>query len=82
MIEKLLFWNIRSVKTQKAFDRLIDLNKRQQYSFIALMEPFQGDSELDQYKRKLGFQKAHCNCSSKNWVFWYEEWESTHVLDT
>lgn len=55
MAEKLLFWNIRSIKTQKAFDRVIDLNKRHPYLFFTLMEPFQGESELEQYKSRLGF---------------------------
>jgi len=71
MIEKILFWNIRSVNAQKSFERLMDLNKRHRYSFIALMEPFQNPSELDEYKRKLGFEHAGVNSSGKIWgVFW------------
>ncbi|KAG5600047.1 hypothetical protein H5410_031417 [Solanum commersonii] len=57
----MIFWNIRSINTQKSFERLLDLNKRHHYSFIALMEPFQNSSELEHLKRKLGFDKAGVN---------------------
>jgi len=81
MIEKALFWNIRSVRSHKALDRLIDLNKRHRYKYIALMEPFQGPHELEQYKRRLGFQNAFCNCSAKIWIFWDEDWTWEVVRD-
>lgn len=47
MIDKIIISNIRSVNTQNAFERLTMLNRRHQYSLIALMEPFQGPEELD-----------------------------------
>lgn len=81
MIGKAIFWNIQSVKTQKAFDRLIDLNKRHHYKYIALMEPFQDPQEIEKYKRRLGFQHAYCNCSSKIWIFWVEEWQGEILRD-
>jgi len=62
MIGKTIFWNIRSVKSQKAFERLMGLNRRHKYNFIALMEPFQDPQELEQYKRRLGMLNAYCNC--------------------
>lgn len=65
MIDKLFFWNIRSVRTQKAFERLIDLNKKYQYSFISLIDPFQEVSKIDQYVRRSGFINAFCNSTSK-----------------
>ncbi|KAG5624598.1 hypothetical protein H5410_009816 [Solanum commersonii] len=34
MIDKVLFWNIRSVKSQNYFKRVIDLNIRHHYSYI------------------------------------------------
>ncbi|KAK4710274.1 hypothetical protein R3W88_004787 [Solanum pinnatisectum] len=82
MIGKIIFWNIRSVNTQKAFERLIDLNRRHQYSFIALMEPFQGPQELEQYKIKLGFNHSFCNCSAKIWIFWEEGWNVQIIKDS
>lgn len=71
MIGKIIFWNIRSVNTQKSFERLIDLNKRYHYAFVALMEPFQDPSELDNFRRKLGFDNAGVNCSGKIGFFRY-----------
>ena len=41
MIEKLLFWNITLVSSQHSFE-LIDLNKRNKFAYIALMESFKG----------------------------------------
>ncbi|KAG5631133.1 hypothetical protein H5410_002850 [Solanum commersonii] len=79
--EKLIFWNIRSVKSQKAFGRLVDLHRRHQYSYIALLEPFQGPEELEHYKRQLGFQNAMENLSSKIWISWNEELLSQVVKD-
>lgn len=45
-----MFWNIRSVNTQNAFERLTDLNKIHYYSFMALIEPFMELEVIDQYK--------------------------------
>lgn len=70
MIEKDFFWNIRFVNTQKSFGRLTDLSMRHHYSFIGLMEPFQDLLELDQYKRKLGFENVMVNYSGKTWIFY------------
>ncbi|KAK4708984.1 hypothetical protein R3W88_029909 [Solanum pinnatisectum] len=81
MIGKAIFWNIRFVKYQKAFERLWDLNKRHKYNFIALMEPFQGPQELEQYKRKLGMDNAYCNSSYKIWLFWVDDWKGQVVRD-
>lgn len=43
----------------------MNLNRRYHYPFIALMEPFQAPSELDQFKRRLGFNNAGVNTSGK-----------------
>ncbi|KAH0705857.1 hypothetical protein KY285_010386 [Solanum tuberosum] len=82
MISKILFWNIRSVKSQNSFERLLDLNRKHHYSYIALLEPFQSPSELDRYKRKLGKQHAKVNFSSKIWLFWDEKWVEQDCIDT
>ncbi|KAG5632276.1 hypothetical protein H5410_003993 [Solanum commersonii] len=60
----------------------MDLNKRHHYSFIALMEPFQSPTELDQYKRKLGFEHEGVNYSGKNWHFWRTDWDANIILNT
>ncbi|XP_059290122.1 uncharacterized protein LOC132043675 [Lycium ferocissimum] len=61
MIDKALFWNIRSVNTQKSFERLIDLKRRHQYSIIGLMEPFLDPIAIEEYRRKLGYQNCKVN---------------------
>lgn len=81
MMDKLLFWKIRSINSQNAFERLIDLKKRNKLVYIALVEPFQGLHELDMYRKKLGMDKAIANSSFKIWVFWKEEWEDIIVMD-
>ncbi|XP_015161972.1 uncharacterized protein [Solanum tuberosum] len=46
------------------------------------MEPFQDPLELDQYKRKLGFDNALANYSEKIWIFWRDDWEGTLLMDS
>ncbi|KAK6773704.1 hypothetical protein RDI58_028942 [Solanum bulbocastanum] len=82
MISKLLFWNIRSVNSQNALERLLDLNKKNHYSYIALLEPFQSPTEIESFRRRLGKQHARANCSAKIWIFWDEDWEEQHTVDS
>lgn len=82
MIEKVIFWNIRSINIQNDFGKLMDLNRRHHYSFVALMEPSEDPSDLDQYKRKLGFNNAVANCSGKFGFFWKDDWEGTLLIDS
>ncbi|XP_049414796.1 uncharacterized protein LOC125877592 [Solanum stenotomum] len=82
MINKVLFWNIRSVRTQKSFERLIDLHRRNHYSYIALLEPFQNPAELERYRIKLGMPKAKASSSAKIWIFWKDDWEEQDYNDT
>lgn len=82
MIETMLLWNIRSVRAQKAFDRLMGMHRRQNYSFIALMEPFQEPTQIELYKRNLGFRNVAVNSSGKIWYFWKDNWEAEVILDT
>ncbi|KAH0661803.1 hypothetical protein KY284_026734 [Solanum tuberosum] len=46
------------------------------------MEPFQNPSELEHFKRKLGFDKAGVNQNGKIWCFWKDDWEGSIILDT
>lgn len=82
MIEIMLFWNIRSLRTLKAFDRPMDMHRRQHYSFIALMESFQEPAQIEVYKRKLGFRNTAVNTSGKIWYFWKDDWEAEVLLDS
>uniref|UniRef100_M1CEI6 Non-LTR reverse transcriptase n=1 Tax=Solanum tuberosum TaxID=4113 RepID=M1CEI6_SOLTU len=69
MTNKILLWNIRSVNTQQAFERLTNLNRRNNYWLIGLMEPFQDSSDLERYRRRLGHDTALVNCSGQIWIF-------------
>ncbi|KAG5599687.1 hypothetical protein H5410_031057 [Solanum commersonii] len=64
-----------SVRSQNTFERVIDLNRKHHYSYIALLEPFQSPSELEYYRRKLGLPNAKVSSSAKIWIFWEENWE-------
>jgi len=66
---KAFIWNIRSVNTQKAFTRLIQMHKRQQYWFMGLMEPFEDWQGLEECRRRLGMKHAVANSYGKIWVF-------------
>lgn len=68
-VRKMIFWNIRSVNTQNSFERLIDLNKRHHYLFIALLEPFQDPQELEQYKKKTRIHKCSGQLFNQNLDF-------------
>ncbi|XP_049359160.1 uncharacterized protein LOC125823817 [Solanum verrucosum] len=61
---------------------VIDLNKRNKLSYIALLEPFKGPHELENYRRRLGMANAMANLSSKIWVFWNDEWVGNVLSDS
>ncbi|XP_059301772.1 uncharacterized protein LOC132053675 [Lycium ferocissimum] len=69
MMMKAFIWNIRSVRTQKAFHRLQMLHRHHKFTFIALMEPFQQARNVEIYKRKLGMNIAGENSNGKIWYF-------------
>lgn len=82
MMNKILFWNIRSVNTQQAFERLSNLNMRNQYWLISLMEPFEVSSNIDKYKRTLGHHTALSNYLETNWLFARKELQINILADT
>lgn len=73
---------MRLVNTQNVFGRLINLNRRFHYSFIALVEPFQDPDEIYLYKIRLGFGHAAVNYSGKIWIFWHEDWAGSIVINS
>ncbi|XP_019262022.1 PREDICTED: uncharacterized protein LOC109239885 [Nicotiana attenuata] len=72
-----LIWNIRSVNTQQAFERLIKMHRKNNYEFIGLMEPMQQSRTLERYRNRIGFSQAISNVSNKIWVFIDEVFEVT-----
>lgn len=76
-----LIWNIRSVITQKAFTRLINMHKRYQFTFIGLMEPFQKKHNVEKYRKRLGLQNAIVNASGQIWASMDSIMEYTMISD-
>lgn len=60
----------------------MDLRRRHHYSYIDLMELFQGPYNLDNYRRRIGMEHAMVNTSSKIWVFWNKDWHGEVLSDT
>lgn len=62
---KVLFWNVRFVRTQNSFYRIQLLQKFYKFSIISLMEPFQDRRQIHKYKRRLGLDYANYNSNGK-----------------
>ncbi|XP_070017840.1 uncharacterized protein [Nicotiana sylvestris] len=72
-----LIWNIRSVNTQQAFERLTNMHRQKHYDFVGLMEPKQQAKKLERYRNKVGLAQAISNVSNKIWAFIDELFEVT-----
>nr|XP_009782875.1 PREDICTED: uncharacterized protein LOC104231559 [Nicotiana sylvestris] len=70
-----LIWNIRSVNTQQAFERLTKMHRKNHYEFVGLMEPKQQAKKLERYRNKIGLAQAISNVSNKIWAFIDEVFE-------
>lgn len=53
----------------KAFTRLVNKHKGNQFYIIGLMEPFQDKKEVEGYRKKLGMEHAVVNANGKIWIF-------------
>ncbi|XP_060210556.1 uncharacterized protein LOC132637493 [Lycium barbarum] len=62
-----------AVNAQQSFERLTNLNKRNSYSIIGLMEPFEDAEQIERFRRKLGMEIAFVNISGKIWLFLSED---------
>jgi len=60
----------------------MDLNRKHQYSYISILEPFQSLLELEIYRRKLGMANAKANMSAKILIFSSKDWEELESMDT
>lgn len=69
MIKKALIWNIRSVRTHQAFNRLQMIDRQHQLFLIALMELFQSARQIQMYERKLNMHTVGTNGNGKIWYF-------------
>ncbi|OIT21068.1 hypothetical protein A4A49_61788, partial [Nicotiana attenuata] len=82
MMIKTLIWNIRSIKTQQAFQRVVNMQKEHGFFIVALMEPFQKKKFIDKYKRRLGMEAAISNVNGKIWLFFDAVVEWDLLIDT
>lgn len=79
---KTLIWNIRSVHTQQAFPRVINMQRVHKFFVIALLEPFQKARHIQRYKRRLNMDNAFSNHNGKIWLLFDDVVELESVIET
>lgn len=67
---KSLYWNIRSIKSDGALERLKQMIISEKFPIIALSEPFYKEEKIDKYKRILGYHNSFSNSNSQIWICW------------
>ncbi|XP_075097952.1 uncharacterized protein LOC142175266 [Nicotiana tabacum] len=72
----------KSVKTQQAFHRVINMQKEHGFFIVALMETFQKKRLLQKYRRRLGMENAISNVNGKIWLFLDTSVEWDLLVDT
>ncbi|XP_019233788.1 PREDICTED: uncharacterized protein LOC109214330 [Nicotiana attenuata] len=82
MMFKSLYWNIRSISSSGAFDRLKQIIRLQNLPFIAISEHFHKVDHLDKFRSMLGYDNAHANIKSQMWTFWNNELNCNVVEDS
>ncbi|XP_070034821.1 uncharacterized protein [Nicotiana tomentosiformis] len=80
-MDNVLIWNIRSVNTQKAFQRLINLHRKYNFYLIGLIESWQDINKLEVYRRKLGIESAFVNVNGMIWAFIDEDIDVEVLID-
>ncbi|XP_060202706.1 uncharacterized protein LOC132631120 [Lycium barbarum] len=75
-------WNIRSVNTQQAFERVVLLHRQKHFNYVALLEPFQHVRHIDMYKLWLNMGTSWHNVNGKIWLFVDAEIQVEIMRDT
>lgn len=75
-------WNIKSVRTQSAFERLKTIKNQYNSTFICLEEPFVQAEKLTSYMRMLDLQGCYANNNNKIWIMWSNEYTVFIISDT
>ena len=70
---KLLCWNVRSINTFGALERLINLRKLYNLSMLAILEPFSNQAHIDSCRMQLIMDHSYSNSNNKIWLFWSNE---------
>ncbi|OIT29625.1 hypothetical protein A4A49_57336, partial [Nicotiana attenuata] len=82
MMIKTLIWNIRSVRTQQAYQRMINMHKEYGFFIFSLMEPFQKDGHIQRYRIRLGMDAAYSNINGKIWLLFDSVMDWELLIDT
>ncbi|XP_019242361.1 PREDICTED: uncharacterized protein LOC109222455, partial [Nicotiana attenuata] len=72
-----IIWNVRSVNTMQAFERLILMHRHHHFEFIGIIEPMQQSNKVERYRNRIGLAHAVVNVSNKIWAFIDEVFEVT-----
>nr|XP_016476430.1 PREDICTED: uncharacterized protein LOC107798019 [Nicotiana tabacum] len=64
-----IIWNVRSVNTMQAFERLITMHRKHHFEFIGILEPMQQSHKMERYRARIGLAQAVVNVSHKIWAF-------------
>ncbi|XP_070020059.1 uncharacterized protein [Nicotiana sylvestris] len=72
-----IIWNVRSVNTMQAFERLITMHRKHHFEFIGILEPMQQSHKMERYRARIGLAQAVVNVSNKIWAFIDEIFEVT-----
>ncbi|XP_075111657.1 uncharacterized protein LOC142181898 [Nicotiana tabacum] len=76
-----IIWNVRSVNTMQAFERLIAMHRKHHFEFIGILEPMQQSHKMERYRARIGLAQAVVNVSNKIWAFIDEIFEVTIIYN-
>lgn len=65
-----IFWNIRGVRTKKAIHKLKYLINNNKIVFVAIMEHFASENNIEGYRKFLKFQHRAANLNGQILYFW------------
>lgn len=73
-------WNIISVRTLSAFQRLKIL--KDQHKFISVQEPFIQADQIGFYMEHLDTQGSYANINNKIWLLWINDFNVNIIKDS
>ncbi|XP_070054818.1 uncharacterized protein LOC142179966 [Nicotiana tabacum] len=76
-----IIWNVRSVKTMQAFERLITMHRRHHFEFIGNLEPMQQARKMERYRKRIGLATTVVNVFNKIRAFIDEVYDVTIVYN-
>ncbi|KAM7491146.1 hypothetical protein LguiA_034067 [Lonicera macranthoides] len=76
-----LIWNLRGISNTPTISRLHKLVKIHKVCLVVFLEPMVEAMQVENFKLKLGFDKALSNVNSKVWVMWKDNIKVSVVRD-